>query len=110
MTTTKLACTLLFPRQKSYKLCPPKKLKVLIEETISQVTQVVRISKVHTESLLDAQHRLLLRTGSMTIRQSTYNPQAVKVSPDNAPAKTEESLEQDMLITDRQGVSSVLSL
>ena len=104
MTTTKLACTLLFPRQKSYKLCPKNKLKVLIEETISQVTQVVGISKVHTESLLDADRwsaQIVIENNWVNDHQAIYIPQAVKVSPDNAPAKTEQSLKQDMPITDR---------
>ena len=98
-TTTELANKPLYLRQESYKHCHPNRLKLLREETISQVTEALGLSRVHAESLLEANgwSAQLVIENWVSDRTTLYNQAGVEVPPGNISSKPDE---QDMPITD----------
>jgi len=93
-TFTELAKKPLLLKQESYKPCPKNRLKTLRDETISQVTETLGLSKVHAESLLEANgwSAQLVIENWISDHVVLCNHAGVEVPLDHASFKREESL------------------
>ena len=101
-TSTELAKKPLFLKQESYKPCPQNRLKVLRDETISQVTEALGLSKVYAESLLEANgwSAQLVIENWISDHVVLYNQAGVEVPLDNASFKPKKSLKHTMSIAE----------